>query len=123
MDFDLVVQQLKQFQINEASRQVAHSEIAPFRDHNITSVQSLNAKKAGVLLLVHNHENKPYFTLIERSSYEGIHSKQIALPGGKVEPEDLNMTTTALREAQEEVNINPLNVTIIGFLSNVFVIK
>lgn len=44
------------------------------------------------------------------------HSGQIAFPGGKVDPEDVNMKATALREAHEEVGLEARHVQIIGEL-------
>lgn len=45
--------------------------------------------------------------LIRRSIYPGVHSGQIALPGGQYEPGDTDLWHTALRESHEEVGIAP----------------
>ena len=121
MDFYSTIQKLQRFEINEQLKQTAHMEVAPFRDLHISNTQTLNAKKAAVLLLIHSHQEEAYFTLIERSSYDGVHSNQIALPGGKVENEDLNIAQTALREAHEEVNIIPSDVQVLTALSNIYI--
>ncbi len=44
------------------------------------------------------------------------HAGQIAFPGGSVEPTDADMVATALREAQEEVGLDPNNVEVLGEL-------
>ncbi len=45
------------------------------------------------------------------------HSGQVAFAGGKRDPHDPNLYSTALREAQEEIGINPQDVSILGHLS------
>jgi 8-oxo-dGTP pyrophosphatase MutT (NUDIX family) len=52
---------------------------------------------------------------IRRSPF-GRHGGQIAFPGGRREPEDPDLLTTALREAEEEVGIEPSSVEILAAL-------
>ena len=40
----------------------------------------------------------------------GVHGSQIALPGGRREPGDLDLLATALREAEEEIGLDPAAV-------------
>jgi 8-oxo-dGTP pyrophosphatase MutT (NUDIX family) len=47
------------------------------------------------------------------------HGGQIAFPGGKRDPEDADLATTALREAEEELGIARERVTTLGFLDDV----
>jgi len=121
MNFISTIKTLQKLEIKENIKAKAHSEMAPYRELNVTPDQILKAKKAGVLLLIHPIKDQAYFTLIERAAYEGVHSSQIAFPGGKYEQEDLNIEKTALREAHEEVNIIPTDVKIITTLSNLYV--
>lgn len=54
-----------------------------------------------------------------RSSHMTTHSGEVAFPGGKRDPEDPDLTWTALRESQEEVNLAPSNVKVLGRLGPV----
>jgi 8-oxo-dGTP pyrophosphatase MutT (NUDIX family) len=51
-----------------------------------------------------------------RTTHLSSHSGQIAFPGGKADPEDADATATALREAQEEVGLDPSAVEVLGSL-------
>jgi 8-oxo-dGTP pyrophosphatase MutT (NUDIX family) len=48
-----------------------------------------------------------------RRSPHGIHGGQIAFPGGRREPEDVDLLATALREAEEEVGLDPNQVEVL----------
>ena len=50
------------------------------------------------------------------ASVNDRHSGEVAFAGGKREPEDHDLTTTALREAYEEVGIHPQDVRVLGQL-------
>jgi len=79
-------------------------------------------KKAGVLALCYpGEENAAYILLILRKTYEGVHSNQIAFPGGKEEELDTDLLSTALRETEEEVGIPMKNVTVIKELTQVYI--
>ena len=65
-------------------------------------------RKAAVGIHIYNKEQSTYFILIERSKYDGLHSQQIAFPGGKFDEDDRELEYTARRESQEEIGI-PVN--------------
>ena len=54
--------------------------------------------------------------LTERTAHLSTHSGQVAFPGGKSDPEDADAVATALREAHEEVGLDPRFVEVIGSL-------
>jgi 8-oxo-dGTP pyrophosphatase MutT (NUDIX family) len=78
-------------------------------------------RMAAVLILLYEKNGEVYFPLIQRPQYEGIHSGQMALPGGRQELEDADLTITALRETHEEIGIAPEHIKIIGNLSEFLV--
>ena len=81
----------------------------------------LNHRKSAVLILFYPNQDKAFFPLIKRPVYPGVHSGQIALPGGKMEDEDQDVIDTALREAWEEVGVHPQQVKLIGKMSDLFI--
>lgn len=79
------------------------------------------ARRGGVLVLFYPHNAQPYLPLILRPTYEGVHSGQVGLPGGGQDPDDQDIVATALREAQEEVGVEPGALTVLGQLSSLYV--
>lgn len=79
-------------------------------------------KEGAVLVLLYPGRNGDLLTvLIQRPEYKGIHSGQIAFPGGRKEKEDPSLEGTALREAKEEVGVDPDRIELIGGLSEVYI--
>lgn len=56
----------------------------------------------------------PAVILTKRASHLAHHPGQIAFPGGKIEASDGSAGAAALREAQEEVGLDPRRVELIG---------
>jgi 8-oxo-dGTP pyrophosphatase MutT (NUDIX family) len=57
---------------------------------------------------------EPGVLLTLRQPYLKRHAGQIAFPGGRVDPEDKDVIATALREAQEEIGLDPSLVDVVG---------
>jgi len=65
-----------------------------------------NAIKAAVVVIIYkNTIGQSVLYLIERNTYDGHHSGQMALPGGKMDQGDENLIDTALREVYEEIGV------------------
>ncbi|WKW45389.1 CoA pyrophosphatase [Myroides sp. JBRI-B21084] len=80
-----------------------------------------NPRASAVLSLFYPKNNTAHLLLIVRSSYPGVHSSQIAFPGGKKELTDKNLMETALREANEEVGINVAEIEILKQWSDIYI--
>ncbi len=94
----------------------AHYKMAPLEriiELNTAEIENKNPKKAAVMMLFYPKNGRTHLVLIVRNSYEGVHSAQIAFPGGKYEIEDLTFENTALRETHEEIGIHPKSIQII----------
>ncbi len=75
------------------------------------------ARPAAVLVPV---VRRPELTLLftQRTDHLPAHAGQIAFPGGKTEQSDASPLATALREAQEEIGLDPSFVEPLGFLDS-----
>lgn len=102
----------------------AHLRLAPqIRINDLkTSLYPANAIESAVLILLYPHNGHLNTVVILRNEYNGTHSGQISLPGGKTEKSDIDFKYTALREAQEEIGIIPSELEIIGQLTRFYVI-
>lgn len=78
-------------------------------------------RKSAVLILFYPYQGEIYFPVILRPAYDGVHSGQIAFPGGSYERTDENLVRTALREAQEEIGLRLTDVKILGILTDIFI--
>lgn len=102
----------------------AQFELAPkFREkYSQEFIVARNAKKAAILALFYpNIQGETCFLLTLRANYNGTHASQISFPGGKFDSSDDSLKTTALREAQEEVGIQPDDVRIFKQITDVFI--
>ncbi len=81
----------------------------------------LNARKAGVMVLLFLESGSWHTVLIKRPSYPGTHSDQMAFPGGKHEEGDVDLLQTALRETHEEIELPPDRIEHVGPLSPLYI--
>ncbi|HEY2663679.1 MAG TPA: CoA pyrophosphatase [Candidatus Binataceae bacterium] len=74
----------------------------------------MNQKSAAVLVPLFESEGELHAIFIRRSDHVASHRGQVAFPGGRVDAADRDLLATALREAHEEVNIQPGSVRVLG---------
>jgi 8-oxo-dGTP pyrophosphatase MutT (NUDIX family) len=71
-------------------------------------------RAAAVLVPIVDREDDLHLVFIRRSDSVESHRGQVAFPGGRVDPTDTTLLHTALREAHEEVGIEPHLVDVLG---------
>ncbi len=102
----------------------AHAKMAPpERADLIRNIDwaTLNPRRAAVLMLVYPNNGTASLALIQRNEYKGVHSSQIAFPGGKIEPSDPSPLHTAIRETYEEIGVAPSEVVVARPFSRVYI--
>lgn len=97
--------------------------MAPFTRQRIHHIDPLSysPRKSAVLILLFPVEESIHTLLIQRPVYEGVHSGQVAFPGGKFEETDIDLSHTALRETFEEVGAPSNDIEIIGKLTDLYI--
>jgi 8-oxo-dGTP pyrophosphatase MutT (NUDIX family) len=61
--------------------------------------------------------------LTQRASQLSQHAAQISFPGGRLEESDPDIASAAVREAQEEIGLDPQRVRVFGYLPDHLVIS
>jgi 8-oxo-dGTP pyrophosphatase MutT (NUDIX family) len=73
-------------------------------------------KRSAVLIPISGWPGDPEIVFTERHADMRRHAGEISFPGGRPDPDDPSLIETALREASEEVSLDPGLVTIAGAL-------
>lgn len=73
-------------------------------------------RAAAVLVPLVSRESGLSLVLTKRAAALRHHPGQVAFPGGKQEPGDMDLDATALREANEEIGLDRAKVEILGTL-------
>lgn len=102
----------------------AHMLLSPYgRSRSSEALTGLNKppKVSAVMVIVFPKDGKLHNVLIRRPEYSGVHSSQIAFPGGKQEVSDRDLFHTASRESHEEVGVPEHHMQLIGELTPVYI--
>ena len=73
-------------------------------------------KDAAVLVGIVTHPGEAAVVLTQRTEHLASHAGQIAFPGGKIDRDDASPVATALREAEEEIGLDPTDAVPVGCL-------
>lgn len=102
------------------SDRLAHNQITPKDESYLSAIYTVDPKPAAVLIPIFHasEEDKSnhiwQVLLTRRTNAVAEHQGQVAFPGGRAEPDDSSPETTALREAHEEIGLDPQQVRILG---------
>lgn len=100
----------------------AHQKMRPVGRRSATHVpEESGARKSAVLIAIFDLDGIPAFPVIERPADGSVHSGQISLPGGAHEVGELFPVATALREASEEIGLDPAQVSILGTITPLYI--
>jgi 8-oxo-dGTP pyrophosphatase MutT (NUDIX family) len=94
-----------------------HKALDPALDIEIEDERYLGdtvQHRAAAVLIPITDRAEPGVILTQRPTWLRSHAGQVAFPGGKVDDSDENSIFAALREAEEELNIPPARVEVIG---------
>jgi len=88
-----------------------------FADHAPRKVQLPEARAAAVLIAIYPGP-RPTLIFTVRTETLPHHKGQISFPGGSVDHGDASVEAAALREAHEEIALEPADVTVVGRLDD-----
>jgi 8-oxo-dGTP pyrophosphatase MutT (NUDIX family) len=98
-----------------AARTVQAAELARFLPPDDGT-----GRASAVLIALSETADGPSVLLIQRSAGLRNHAGQVAFPGGAVDPADPTHVSAALREAEEEVGLDPDSVHIVAELPAIY---
>ncbi|MCB2015519.1 MAG: CoA pyrophosphatase [Sphingobium sp.] len=90
-----------------------HAQDMEIKPADLRLSDTVSLAPAAVLIAVTDRD-EPGVILTHRASHLRKHAGQVAFPGGRVDTADADVIATALREAQEEIALDPADVEIIG---------
>ncbi len=124
MDFQNFIKSISTINSEILLASVAHRIMAPAERidlMNVENFENINPREAAVMMLFYPKNGLTHLVLILRNSYNGVHSSQIAFPGGKVELSDLSFEHTALRETEEEIGIASEKIKVLRSFSKIYI--
>jgi 8-oxo-dGTP pyrophosphatase MutT (NUDIX family) len=105
--------------MNPSIHEMSSAEQTPLLIQQLKQTLSFSRRPrcadASVLLAI-TKEADPKILLTRRAAHMSHHAGEVSFPGGKREAADTSNIVVALREAQEEVGLNPFQVELLGEL-------
>lgn len=89
-----------------------------YGDQGADAGRAAARRPASVLVPIVERPEELRVLFTRRTAHLRDHSGQISFPGGRAEPHDPSPEATALREAEEEIGLDPRRVEVLGLLSD-----
>jgi len=86
--------------------------------HDDGSIPTGDFRLAAVLVPLYVADGSVHVVLTQRTHNVRTHQGQVSFPGGGWEPQDETLRETSLREAEEEVGLDPDDVEVLGVLED-----
>ena len=118
---NITIEKISEALTHQLPGRSAHLRMVPAGRSLSIPEGSKNIKKSAVLMLLYLHEDQLYFCLTKRNHSLKHHPGQISFPGGRCETNETNPLSTALRETEEEIGVKPIDVNILGKLSELYI--
>ena len=123
-DFDFLCRHLDKLSTLSLPGRESHQKMWSVERKNLIEnidFSKVNPRESAIMAILFPKANDTHILFIERAIYDGVHSGQIAFPGGKREVDDKDLYQTALRETHEEVGVYPSRLQKIKELTPVYV--
>ena len=100
------------------ARALGESALDPVPFAGDMQERSLATGTPAAVLIAITDRSDPGLILTQRPQSMRQHPGQVAFPGGRVDPGDVDAIDAALREAEEEVALSRTDVTVVGTLAS-----
>lgn len=77
-------------------------------------------RPAAVLIPLYQRKQRDYLLFTERTAHLENHAGEISFPGGSQDPDDADLSATALRETEEELGIDRSQIEVLGRLDDFY---
>jgi 8-oxo-dGTP pyrophosphatase MutT (NUDIX family) len=123
---DLRARILRRFEGSEPQHDLADWRLLGLEAERLKRLQPQfpkNPVPAAVLVPFVDRPEGLTILLTQRASQMAKHAAQVSFPGGRLDATDADAASAALREAREEVGLDPARVRVFGYLPDHLVIS
>lgn len=120
---DSLIEHLRERLRKELPGHAHFHELSGYKRPDLDAVlqQQPPPRESAVLITLFPQAGEWHTLLMLRPEYEGVHSGQIAFPGGHREAHDPDLRATALREFSEEMGATTAGFEVLGELTRVYI--